>query len=291
VTHGPNFRSLDRRGARSAITVHDLAFLHFPDDYPPGVVAELTDMLERQQWFVDEALCDSAASEQDLVDAYPAFRGRTSVVQLGVDESWFEQPGTDEVDAVLGALGLRRPFIFHLGAMVPRKDLPTLVRAWLSLRRERPDLGLVLAGPSADSWKSDRAAVADLLDSAPGDAHAAARVLGRVDDGVARKLMAAAAVYCTTSKLEGFGLPVLEAMAARVPVVATRDRAIMEVGGDHVRYAPIGDSEAIAGALAQALDESDPARLDAAMMRAREFTWRGCAEQTLESYRRLLRAG
>ena len=284
VTHGPNFRALDVPRARRVITVHDLAFLKFPDDYPPAVATELTNLLERQQWVVERALCASAATEHDLLGAYPGFDGRTNVVHLGVHESWFEPPARTEIEDTLRSLGIAKPFILHLGALVPRKDVPTLVQAWLLARRERPKLGLVLAGPDARGWKSDAETVAGLLASAP---DGAAHVLGPVSDQVARRLMAAADAYVTTTKLEGFGLPVLEAMAAGVPVVATSDAATAEVGGETIEYVAARDPDLIAAAIAQTLDQPDETRISAARERARGYSWRRCAQQTLAVYREL----
>jgi glycosyltransferase involved in cell wall biosynthesis len=290
VTHGPNFKALARAHAKWLITVHDLGFLHFPDDYPPAVRAELTQALDQHQWNVHTAVCNSAATESDVLDAFPGFRGRTTVIHLGVAESWFLDPKPQEIDETLTSLGLASPYIFHLGAMVPRKDLPTLVSAWTLLRRERPELGLVLAGPDARNWRSDADAVARIASSAP-NAGAGMRVLGHVDVQVARRLMAAASAYVITSKLEGFGLPALEAMAAGVPVVATRNAATIEVAHDTVAYAAIGDPESVATAIAHTLDNPQPERIAAARAAARGYSWRRCAEKTLTVYRTAAEGG
>jgi glycosyltransferase involved in cell wall biosynthesis len=286
ITHGPNFRALRKARAKSIVTVHDVAFLHFPNDYPAEVVRELSGFLAEQARTVDLVICDSAATEADLVAADERYSGRTAVVHLGVDSDWFEPPDRDAVGQTLGRLGIGSPYLLHLGALVPRKDLGTLVRAWLLLRTEHPDLGLVLAGPHALGWKSDQNKLQELVRGCPA-AGEQLRLPGYVDDATGRHLLSAARAYVSTSKLEGFGLPVLEAMAAGIPVVSTQIPGVEEVAGPAVTYAPVGDSEAVANAVLTVLARPDSSRLKAAQARAQEFSWRRCAEQTLNCYRSL----
>jgi alpha-1,3-rhamnosyl/mannosyltransferase len=265
------------------VTIHDVGFLHFPGDYPPAVVQELSASLVEQESTVDLVICDSAATEADLVATHAGYRGRTRVVPLGIDSAWFESPNQDAIRETLLRLGITQPYLLHVGALVPRKDLGTLVRAWLLLREENPELALVLAGPDAVGWKSDYDKLRDLARSASDGLH----LPGYIDDVSARHLMSGAQTYVLTSKLEGFGLPVLEAMAAGVSVVSSRISAVEEVASVTVEYARVGDPESFATAVSNVLKRPDPDRIEAARQRARELSWLRCAELTLDCYRRL----
>jgi glycosyltransferase involved in cell wall biosynthesis len=287
LTHGPNFRALPARGARQVVTVHDLSFLHYPGDFPAGFVEEFSACLGRQQGTVDLAICISGATQADLVASFGGFEARTAVVPHGVGEEWFARPDESAVSRTLGSLGIELPYLLHLGALVPRKDLPTLVRAWRLLNEDGFGIALVLAGPDAVGWKSDLDWIRALAHEQPrlkGSLH----ILGYIDDRTARHLMAAAAAYVCTSKCEGFGLPVLEAMAVGTPVVATRLPALREVAGDTIAYTEIGDAEGIAGTIAPLLRAHEPGSEEKARARAKQFSWSRCAEQTLACYRRVM---
>jgi glycosyltransferase involved in cell wall biosynthesis len=113
-------------------------------------------------------------------------------------------------------------------------------------------------------------------------------VLGYVDDVIARHLMAGAAVYVCSSRCEGFGLPVLEAMAAGRPVVATNLAAVREVAGETISYAAVGDAEGLADMIERVVQAQGRAAEEHARAHARQFTWQRCAEETLASYHQVL---
>jgi len=169
-----------------------------------------------------------------------------------------------------------------VGTVEPRKDLPTLVRAFDELARDDRDLHLVLAGP--DGWG------AEALDVALDSSGHRARIhrLGWVSDDHRRALVAGAAVLAYPSRYEGFGLPPLEALALGTPVVATRAGALPEVLGDAAEWATVGDPSDVARALRTVLD--DPSRsarlLDAGAGRLAAFDWDRTVDGLVALYRR-----
>jgi glycosyltransferase involved in cell wall biosynthesis len=184
-----------------------------------------------------------------------------------------------------GEMTLPAPgFVLAVGTLEPRKNLPRLVAAYRSLSDElKVNHPLVVVG--ALGWETDETVAA--LDSL-GD-HC--MLLGRVSDGALAELYRRCAVFCYPSLGEGFGLPVLEAMAAGAPVVTSQISSLPEVGGDSVEYVDPYDIASIAGGLERTLsDEARRADLrEKGRERAKSFSWERFAEITLETLDRVAR--
>ena len=206
---------------------------------------------------------------------------RVVVVPYGVGVPPADRPGTDA--ATGRRLAGTERYLLAVGTVEPRKDLPSLVRAHDALAADHPGLGLVIAGP--DGWGAD--ALTTAIDRS--SHRSQIRRLGWVDDDQRAALLRGASVYAYPSVYEGFGLPPLEAMAAGTPVVTTSAGSLPEVVGDAALVVAPGDSDALAGAIAQVLDDS--ARADQLRERgherARRFSWDATADGLVAVYRRL----
>jgi glycosyltransferase involved in cell wall biosynthesis len=175
-------------------------------------------------------------------------------------------------------------FVLNVGTLQPRKDMDTLLQAFARLRERHADLHLVIAG--GRGWGYDdldqRVATAGL----DGTVH----LTGFVERHVLPDLYRASRLFLFSSRYEGFGLPLLEAMASGTPVVTTTHSAIPEVVGEAALTAPAGDATGLAGAALRILD--DPAFRDAMIARGREraagFSWEESARRTLAVYREAL---
>jgi alpha-1,3-rhamnosyl/mannosyltransferase len=177
-------------------------------------------------------------------------------------------------------------YVLAIGTVEPRKDLPTLVRAFGQVAGGRPGLALVIAG--SEGWGGTE------LDEAVAACPARDRVLrlGWVDDESRDALTKGATVFAYPSRYEGFGLPPLHAMAAGTPVVAGDCGALREVLGDAARLVPPGDADALADALSGLLDDPDQ-RLDLSRrgrQRAALYSWEACADGIVSLYREALAA-
>jgi glycosyltransferase involved in cell wall biosynthesis len=230
-------------------------------------------------------IADSQATLDELARHAGADPGRFVVAHLGVDHRRFrpaDEAGRGQVRSLLG-LG-ERPYVAFLGTLEPRKNLPALVRGFAQAVDGRPEAPtLVLAG--GRGWDSE-------LDGALAEVAGRARVLvpGYLPIELLAAYLSGAAVVAYPSLGEGFGLPVLEAMACGAPVLTTRLLALPEVGGDAVAYTD-PDADSIGRSLRRLLDDAEERdRLGrAGLARAAGFTWRACAERHLEAYERAAR--
>jgi glycosyltransferase involved in cell wall biosynthesis len=221
----------------------------------------------------DRILCPSEATRRDLAAA--GFNeDRLTVVPLGVEPSHVDP---DRPAALRAARGLDGPFVLWVGTVEPRKNLPALAEAMQLI----PDVPLVVVGPTG--WRADREAVLAQL----GDR---VHLVGPVGETDKQAWYAAADVFCYPSLLEGFGLPVAEAMARGTPVVTAAGTATEEVAAGAALVVDPTDPAALAEAIASLLaDQRLSARLvEAGRRRAAELTWPAAARATAEVYREVL---
>jgi glycosyltransferase involved in cell wall biosynthesis len=188
------------------------------------------------------------------------------------------------VNGALEAVGVRRPYVLWVGTLEPRKNLGGVVRGFRHAVRRIPGgdrFRLYLVGPSG--WGEVSRATAD----GAGDA---VRWLGPRSRADLAALYAGADAFVFPSLGEGFGLPVLEAMACGAPVVTSDRSSLREVGGDAAGLCDPGDDASIGSALAEILADRDLAaeRIRRGRLRAEEFTWERTVRETVDSYRTVL---
>ncbi|HEX8433492.1 glycosyltransferase family 1 protein [Archangium sp.] len=199
---------------------------------------------------------------------------------LGVSPEFGPEPVPgDTSDEVLRPLG-GRPYVLHVGSSIPRKRVDVLLEVFAALRRQHPELRLVQQGAALN--ETQRAQVARL---GLGDALLQPPKLDRATlAGLYRR----ARGVLVTSEAEGFGLPVIEALACGAPVVASDLPVLREVGGDVVTYAPVGDIGAWTEAVHRVLESTEPdAGRSQRITRGRGYSWTNHARIILDTYRRL----
>jgi glycosyltransferase involved in cell wall biosynthesis len=228
----------------------------------------------------------SKATRDELVRVLDADSTKIDVAYHGVDQDVFHVPTDADKARVAARLGLRGPYVAFLGQLEPRKNVPNLIRGWARAVHWRDDPpALVLAGGSG--WDED-------VDAAIAEVPSHLRVLrpGYLRFADLPGYLGGATVVAYPSHGEGFGLPVLEAMACGTPVLTTHRLSLPEVGGDAVAYTEPGPDD-IAEALSSLLDDGARRRAlaDAALTRAREFTWAASAEAHLAAYVRAAQSG
>jgi glycosyltransferase involved in cell wall biosynthesis len=251
------------RSAPLVVTVHDLAFLDDPSLFTARGVRFFHRCIDLARRHADLVTCPSQATLDRCAEAGFAPE-RLRLVPWGLD---VDRADDAAVDAARRRHGITRPYVLWNGTIEPRKNVPVLVEAFGRLARA--DVDLVLAGPEGWNDELERLAAARGSD----------RIIrtGFLSTDDLRSLHAGAAVFAFPSRVEGFGLPVLEAMAQGTPVVTSAGTATAEIVGDSDAgvLVPPGDVEALAAALAGLLDDPDERRRrgKAALERARAFSW------------------
>jgi glycosyltransferase involved in cell wall biosynthesis len=203
---------------RSVVTVHDLGYLYFPEAHPP-----------RQRWYLDRStrwhtataahlLADSEATKRDLVDKYHADPDKITVAYPGLDPSIKRVEDPNEIARVKAKYDIDGDYLLYVGTIQPRKNLARLIAAFASCNLHA---ALVLAGKQG--WYAD-----ELLKQA----NDRVKFVGYVEASDKNALLSGATAFVFPSLYEGFGFPVLEAMACGVPVLCSNTSSLPEVGGD-----------------------------------------------------------
>ncbi|MCZ7568473.1 MAG: glycosyltransferase family 4 protein [Ardenticatenaceae bacterium] len=267
------------------VMIHDLAFLHFPEAFRWDERLWMRLLIPRAAHRAAHVLTGSEFSRQDLIARYGLPPTKVTVTPYGVSSLYRPLRDRSLVRAVQTRYRLPEHFILAVGNIQPRKNLRRLVEAWSRARQAGTiDAGLVIAGQ--ESWGAGETVQAarevNLMDEI--------RFTGYVPVTDLPLLYNAADLFVYPSLFEGFGLPLLEAMACGTPVVAGANSAIPEVVGDAALLTDTADVAALQAILEQVLrDRHLRECLGAAgRRRARQFTWRYCALKTLEIYRTVL---
>jgi glycosyltransferase involved in cell wall biosynthesis len=278
VVHGTDVRTPARRCARVA-TIHDVFHL-LPDSARWSTPA----FAKRARRHYAEAvalnhllIAVSESTRQDLIRLLGADPARVVAIPHGIDPRF----APCAAEALRARLKLPPRYVLFVGALAIRKNVPGLIRAWAASRLSE-DHALVLAGQPSDDAEAVAAAIRD---------HARGAGVIRLDyvaDADLPALYSGAAVFAFPSFGEGFGLPVLEAMACGVPVATSAAGSLAEVAAGHGVTAAPQDPQAFARALEQAAALPSSARA-AARAHAASFTWAATAQQTITAYALALR--
>ena len=284
LLHALGFVSPVAWRGKSVVTVYDLSFLRFPEVYNRANRMYLSTFTPPSLRRADRVITISEDARRDVVELCGVAPERVTSILLAADERFRPAP-PEAVAAFRRRQGLAERFVLYQGTLQPRKNVETLVRAYALLRSQgSDDHQLVLAGPRGWQYEpifelTQRLGLEDSV-----------RFPGFVPDDDLPLWYSSAAVFAFPSRYEGFGLPLLEAMACGAPVVSSNASSLPEVVGDAGLMVDPSDVEGLCSALRQIL-EDEPLRQALSVTgraRARTFSWRRVAAETVQVYREVL---
>jgi len=265
------------------VTIHDLIFLVLPDRYLPAKRRYLETFTRLTMRVARHVIADSEHTRRDVIRLLGVPPGRVTAVPLGVSEH-FRPPDAAALEEFRARHGLPERYLLYLGTLEPRKNLTTLLRAYARLRRRGLDWPLVLAGPKGWLYED----IFRTIDALRLAEHV--RLPGYVAYEEQPLWYGGATVFVYPSTYEGFGLPVLEAMACGTPVVTSTASSLPEAAGDAALLVECRDEEALAQAIERLAGDA-ALRADVVRrggVRAVQFPWSRTAAETVRVYARVL---
>ncbi len=277
-----------RRKTRAVVTIHDIIHLLYPQFLPNrAALLYARFMIRRALTRADRIVTVSENTRRDLVDYFGIPAARIEVIYNGVSPRFHPDIPREEKERVAAKLGLTFPYLLFLGGEKPHKNVQNVVRAFAKARQERSlPHRLVLAGALPPNPARLDALIAAL------ELTAAVRRPGVVEDADLPALFAGAEAFLYPTLYEGFGLPVVEAMACGTPVLTSATSALQEIAGANARLVDPMDVDAIASGIASLATDAE-ARAELAALgkrRALDFSWDKAARRTLDVYAAALRA-
>lgn len=269
-----------RNTLKTVVTIHDLAFKYFPDNFPAGDSQKLNYFTDYAIYNSDKIISVSESTKQDILKFFPKIPPeKIMVIHHGFDSDIFSLPrDIGKESEIKKRLSITGDYLLYVGAIQPRKNLIVLIEAFELLKKDNPSLQLILVGERA--WKWDK-----IIAKAGQSPYKKDIVMpGRLKFDDLGHIMRGALVFILPSIYEGFGIPVLEAFASGIPVILAENSSLMEVGGKAAKYFKTNEPADLAAKirpvlLNKALGEDLVIK---GFEQIKNFSWEKCAKETLD---------
>jgi glycosyltransferase involved in cell wall biosynthesis len=295
VFHCPDFLIPPTINNKIILTIHDLAFIRFPQFNFDWFVKKYTNLVKRNANTAAAIIADSQSTKNDIVEFFAVKEEKVTVVHLAGDEV-FRKLNSNEIDySVAAKYKITKKFILSVGTIEPRKNYVTLIKAFNRLKSENMaksdsnsigvsgDLQLVIVGRTG--WMSEPAI--DAYNNSPFKDDII--LAGRLSDAELLQMYNMAELFVYPSVFEGFGLPVVEAMQCGLPVIASNSSSIPELVDDkRLLFDPTDDGDLLDKINFVLSSDKHKAELSKeALKNAAKFSWKNTARKTLEVYRKI----
>ena len=268
-----------RSKLKTVVTIHDLAFKYFPDNFPRNDLFKLNILSEFAIKNSDKIIAVSHSTKQDILKFYPKIDDqKIKVIHHGFDPEIFNSVrDITRENQIKSQYSIKENYLLYVGAIQPRKNLIVLIDAFNEIKKKWPKLQLVLAGQKA--WKWDK--TISMASNSPFKNDII--MPGTLKFSDLGHIMRGAGVFVLPSLYEGFGIPVLEAFASGIPVITTSNSSLREIGGDAAIYFNEGDPSELAMKIEDILS-NESLRNDLVkrgLSQMKKFSWEKCAKETL----------
>ncbi len=265
------------RTIRRVATLHDLTPILLPRTHPLRRVAAYRMLARISLGKSDRVIVPSNATRKDVADMGYARADRVAVIPMGLSEVFTPSVRTPDF---MKTYGLTRPFVLNVGVLEPRKNQSLLIDVVRRIREAGADIDLVIIGRDGWRWQSplERPEFAALRPHV--------HIFRDVPEKALVEFYGRASAFVYPSIYEGFGLPIIEAMACGAPVVASDNSSLPELGQRAALYADPHDASAFVSQIRRLLDDNDlrQSMIATGKARARQFSWPRTAELTSELY-------
>ncbi len=296
--HSPDYTLPFLARAQGIVTVHDLSFETLPEVHDPSLRRYLQKAVPHSVKRADCVFADSESTRQDIIRYYGTEPAKIKVVYPGVEARFrpFNLAQPDDwasLDHVRQTYHLTRPFILIVGTLEPRKNFATLIRAFAAYRQHstsNPELQLVIAG--GGGWLGQREKLDTLVKELALTEHVC--FTGFVPDQYLPALINLADAMVYPSLYEGFGLPILEALACGIPTITARNSSLPEAGGEAAYYIDDArDEQALARALSIVLHDQSLRQqmVTKGLEHSAKFTWETTGCKVITLYKQVLERG
>jgi glycosyltransferase involved in cell wall biosynthesis len=267
------FRLPSRWPGPVVTTVYDVIYERYPGFFNSAQADWTRREMKKSVQRADTVICISETTKQDVIQFYDANPAKLHVIPLAPGEAFLH------FDSEKSLLGSQRPYILYVGRRANHKNFMILLAAY-SRWAARGDIDLVVVGESWSESEQHLLKKNDMLDGI--------RLISNVDDKELASIYSRALALVYPSLYEGFGLPLLEAMACGCPVVASCIPSNVEVAGDFAIYFEAEDVDALIAALDQAIENGRSAqRVQQGLQHVKTYSWDRAAQQTLAIYREI----
>ncbi len=284
IYHEPSF-ILKSNKFPAVVNIHDLSFIHHPEYHPRQRVQYLLKELPKTLKHADIIITDSNLVREELLQRYQLDEDKVKAIYLGVDPR-FKPRSSEEINPYLKKYNLGfKQYIFYVGTIEPRKGVDVLLASWRGLPKKiREHFPLVIAGSPGWSCAKLMADIYTLVSKGE------IRYLQYVNQNDLPRLYSGAAVFLYPSHYEGFGLPVLEAMASGTTTICRDYTTMAEFASDTVITCKTKHLEEWIQKLKLILEDKElnNSLANVALIQAQQFTWKRCADATLDVYKQLL---
>lgn len=286
LVHFPNFTIMPGIKGKVVITVHDLSFIRYPQFTDPVNLKFLKKNFPKSLQRADHIITVSEFSKQEILDIYNVDSSDVTVVSLGVDDRFKKTYASEDIQVVKEKYKTGDQYILSLGTLEPRKNIPTLIAAFDSICQQCPERKLKLVLTGKKGWLYEE--IFDLVS----DRETKKNIIftGYILDDELPLIYQGSSLFVCPSFYEGFGLPVAEAMASGVPVIASTAESLVEVGRDAIVTFDPNNIGELTTTICELLDDETKRNIliEKGKQRATDFCWKKTAQKTLDVYKSLL---
>lgn len=268
---------------KSVVVIHDLGFLESPANVPPSLRRYLNLVVPRSLQKADRVVANSENTRKEITRKYGTDPRKISVITPALDHDLYRRSGAQDIERVKRKFGIAKDYLLFLGTIEPRKNIAGIIRAYRSLPGDlRKRYQLVLAG--GKGWLDEE--INQLANSL--DRRELVRT-GYIEERDKPALYSGAMLFLYPSHYEGFGMPVIEAMACGAPVIAAENSGLVEAGGKAARYIQAGNDGMLSELIRKLIAEPGElgALREAGFRRAQSFSWRSEAAKLVEIFKNL----